>query len=66
MKKEKQREEPKKESRKVQLSFTLQKSVNDKFLSHCKDKMINKSQLLESIMITYMDNQDFAGMERRA
>ena len=54
-----------KESRKVQLSFTLQKSVNDRYLSHCKDKMINKSQLLESIIIAYMDNQDFAGMEKR-
>jgi hypothetical protein len=55
----------KEQSTKVQLSFTLQKSVNDKFLSHCKDKMINKSQLLESIIIAYMDSQDFAGMEKR-
>lgn len=54
-----------KESKKVQLSFTLKKSVNDKFLSHCKDNLINKSQLLEKIIIDYMDSQDFAGMEKR-
>lgn len=51
--------------RKVQLSFTLQKSVNDRFLSYCKDNMINKSQMLEHIIIAYFDTKDFAGMVRK-
>ncbi|MBP7845910.1 MAG: hypothetical protein KA007_00550 [Candidatus Pacebacteria bacterium] len=55
----------KEESTKVQLSFTLQKGVNDKFLSYCKDNLINKSQLLEKIIVSFMDSNDFNGMEKR-
>ena len=60
-KKEIKQEEP---TRKVQLSFTLSKGVNDRYLSHCKEKMLNKSQILESLIIEYMNKQDFAGMTR--
>lgn len=52
------------ETKKVQLSFTLKKGVNDRFLQHCKDNMINKSQLLESLIVAYFDSQDFAGMKK--
>lgn len=62
MSKQKKEETP---SRKVQLSFTLMKGVNDKFLGHCKERMLNKSQLLESIIKAYLDSVDFAGMERK-
>jgi len=62
MGKEKPKETP---GRKVQLSFTLMKGVNDKFLEHCKGRMLNKSQVLESIIKSYLDSVEFAGMERK-
>lgn len=40
--------------KKVQLSFTLKKSINDDFLNYCKDNLINKSQLLEKIVDDYL------------
>lgn len=53
------------ETKKVQRSFTLKKSVDDRFMAHCNENFINKSQLLESIIISYFESRDFAGMERR-
>ena len=53
------------ETKKVQLSFTLKKGVNDRFLSYCKDNMINKSNLLEKLIIDFFDGLDFAGLERK-
>lgn len=50
--------------KKVQLSFTLRKGLNDRFLTYCKDNMINKSQLIESFIIKFFDDKDFAGMKR--
>lgn len=51
-------------NKKVQLSFTLKKGVNDRFLSYCKDNMLNKSQVLEHIIIAYFDSKDFAGLTK--
>ncbi len=53
------------ETKKVQRSFTLKKSVDERFMNYCTDNFINKSQLLESIIIAYFESKDFAGMERR-
>ena len=61
----KKKEITKEPSRKVQLSFTLQKSVNDRYLAHCKEHTFNKSQKLENIIVAYLDSIDFAGMEKR-
>lgn len=43
-----------KSSKKVQLSFTLKKGVNDEFLKHCEDNLINKSQLIEKLIIEHL------------
>lgn len=40
--------------KKVQLSFTLNKTTNNEFLKYCKDNLINKSQLLEKIIDDYL------------
>lgn len=40
--------------KKTQLSFTLKKNTNDSFLEYCKDNMINKSQLLEKLILDFL------------
>lgn len=61
-KKKKEEPEP---NRKVQMSFTLHRGVSDRFAIHCKDNLINKSQLLEKLIIDFFEKIDFKGMERR-
>lgn len=48
----------------VQLSFTLKPGVKDRLLSYCKDNMINKSLLVEKLIIEHFERMDFEGMEK--
>lgn len=49
---------------KQQLSFTLKKGVKEKYLTYCKDNMFNKSEVLESLIVAFLDSKEFAGMKR--
>ena len=49
----------------VQLSFTLQNGAKKRLLDHCNANMINKSQLIEKLIIDYFNDIDFVGMEKR-
>lgn len=53
-----------KETKRVQLSFTLRESVKKRLLDHCKENLLNKSMVLESIIIEFFENKDFGNMKR--
>ena len=54
MKKEKKEPIPQ-DVRRVQLTFTLKNDVRNKFNYFCKINFTNKSQLLESLLEKYLD-----------